>query len=138
MKKVLTAVLITTVALSCTNKDNKMETYKWPDATPPVAEIKPTTRILHGDTVVDNYYWMIDYFKKGPDSAKVVDYLTAENKYLDTMMSGTKAFREDLFKEMEMRDDFDLKNYLMHKIDYPLTNDKKKALYLFLDYIKKL
>jgi chorismate dehydratase len=46
--------------------------------------------------------------------------------------------REDLFKEMEMRNDFDLKDYLMHKIDYPLTNDKKKALYLFLDYIKSL
>jgi chorismate dehydratase len=46
--------------------------------------------------------------------------------------------REDLFKEMEMRNDFDLKDYLMHKIDYPLTDDKKKALYLFLDYIKSL
>ncbi|MFD1257773.1 menaquinone biosynthetic enzyme MqnA/MqnD family protein [Mucilaginibacter terrae] len=46
--------------------------------------------------------------------------------------------REELFKEMDMRPDFDLKDYLMHKIDYPLTDDKKKALYLFLDYIKIL
>ena len=103
MKKILPAVLLITSALSCTNKDNKMETYKWPAAAAPVAEIKPTTRILHGDTVVDNYYWMIDYFKKGPDSTKVVDYLTAENKYLDTMMSGSKTFREDLFKELKGR-----------------------------------
>jgi oligopeptidase B len=103
MKKILPSLLLITTALSCTNKDNKMETYKWPAANPPVAEIKPTTRILHGDTVVDNYYWMIDYFKKGPDSTKVVDYLTAENKYVDTMMSGTKAFREDLFKELKGR-----------------------------------
>ena len=103
MKKILPSLLLITTALSCTNKDNKMETYKWPAANPPIAEIKPTTRILHGDTVVDNYYWMIDYFKKGPDSTKVVDYLTAENKYVDTMMSGTKAFREDLFKELKGR-----------------------------------
>jgi chorismate dehydratase len=46
--------------------------------------------------------------------------------------------REDLFKEMDMRDDFDLVDYLMVKIDYDLTEDKKKALYMFLDYIKAL
>ena len=76
---------------------------KWPDAKPPIAEIKPFKRILHGDTVVDNYYWMIDYFKKGKDSNEVINYLTAENKYLDTMMSGTKTMQENLFKELKGR-----------------------------------
>lgn len=80
-----------------------METYKWPDVEAPVAEIKPKQRILHGDTVTDNYYWMIDYFKKGPNSTKIVDYLKAENAYLDTMMSGTKNLQADLFKEMKGR-----------------------------------
>ncbi|MBS7563105.1 menaquinone biosynthesis protein [Mucilaginibacter sp. Bleaf8] len=46
--------------------------------------------------------------------------------------------RSELFQEMPMRNDFDLKDYLMHRIDYPLTEPKKKALYLFLDYIKQL
>ena len=46
--------------------------------------------------------------------------------------------REQLFEELPMRADFDIKDYLMHKIDYPLTEDKKKALHLFLDYIKAL
>ncbi|NCD71936.1 menaquinone biosynthetic enzyme MqnA/MqnD family protein [Mucilaginibacter agri] len=46
--------------------------------------------------------------------------------------------REELFKELPMRDDFDIKDYLMHKIDYPLTDAKKQALYRFLDYIKAL
>jgi oligopeptidase B len=46
---------------------------------------------------------MNDYFKKGPDSSKVVDYLKAENSYLDTMMAGSKKFREDLFKELKRR-----------------------------------
>ena len=46
---------------------------------------------------------MNDFFKKGPDSTKVVDYLKAENAYLDTMLSGAKKFREDLFNEMKGR-----------------------------------
>jgi oligopeptidase B len=80
-----------------------MSNYIWPAATPPMAEIKPIQRTLHGDTVIDNYYWMIDYFKKGTDSDKVVEYLTAENKYLDTMMSGTETFQDALYKEMKGR-----------------------------------
>jgi len=80
-----------------------MENYNWPNAKAPIAEIKPTTRTIHGDTVVDNYYWMIDYFKEGPDSDKVVDYLKAENSYLDTMMNGTESLQEDLFKELKSR-----------------------------------
>lgn len=43
-----------------------------------------------------------------------------------------------LLKELPKRNDFDLEDYLMHKLDFSLTNDKKKALYLFLDYIKAL
>lgn len=58
----------------------------------PVAEKKEHWREIHSDRVLDNYYWMYDYFGKGPDSTKVVDYLTAENSYLDTMMNDTKAF----------------------------------------------
>jgi len=103
MKKTLPILLLLPVMVACNNSEKKMEVTQWPAATPPVAEIKPTTRVLHGDTVVDNYYWMIDYFKKGKDSSHVVQYLEAENKYTDTMMSGTKDFREDLFKELKGR-----------------------------------
>lgn len=46
--------------------------------------------------------------------------------------------RPELLKELPKRDDFDLDDYLMHKLDFNLTEDKKKALYLFLDYIKAL
>lgn len=76
---------------------------KWPKVAPPIAEKKPFQRIIHNDTVTDNYYWMIDYFKKGPDSEKVISYLNAENAYLDTMMSNTKAFQDALFLEMKGR-----------------------------------
>ena len=46
--------------------------------------------------------------------------------------------RLELLKELPKRDDFDLEDYLMHKLDFNLTEDKKKALFLFLDYIKAL
>ena len=88
---------------ACNNKEMKQEAYKWPNATPPVADRKEHMRILHDDSVPDPYYWMYDFFGKGPDSTKVVDYLTAENNYLDTMMAGTKKFQEDLFTEMKSR-----------------------------------
>jgi len=69
----------------------------------PVADKKEYWRTLHDDRVLDNYYWMYDYFGKGPDSSKVVDYLKAENTYLDAVMTGTKKFQADLFKEMKAR-----------------------------------
>jgi len=72
-------------------------------ATAPVAGKKEHWRVMHADSVLDNYYWMYDYFGKGPDSSKVVNYLIAENAYLDTVMSSTKKFQDDLFAEMKAR-----------------------------------
>jgi len=72
-------------------------------ATAPVAEKKEHWRVIHADSVADNYYWMYDYFGKGPDSTKVVSYLKAENAYLDTVMSLSKSFRTDLFAELKAR-----------------------------------
>ncbi len=105
MKPKLPAVVILFTMIACnTNKDSNGKAYAWPaGVTPPVAVKKPHLRMLHGDTVTDNYFWMIDYFKKGPDSTHVVDYLNAENAYLDTMMSGSRPFREKLFAEMKAR-----------------------------------
>ncbi len=101
-KRLLAALTIISMA-SCKSGIQR-EPYQFPEGVkPPVAEIKPHVRDIHGDKVVDNYYWMYDYFGKGPDSTKVVDYLKAENSYVDTMMSGTKAFQEKLFEEMKAR-----------------------------------
>ena len=46
--------------------------------------------------------------------------------------------RTEVLKELPARTDFDMKDYLFNKLDFELNNDKKKALYLFLDYIKNL
>ena len=72
-------------------------------ATAPIAEKKEHWRDIHDDRVLDNYYWMYDYFGKGPDSTKLVDYLKAENTYLDEVMAGTKQFQANLFTEMKAR-----------------------------------
>ena len=48
------------------------------------------------------------------------------------------AHRNDLLKEMPMLPNFDLADYLLNKLDFTLTEDKLKALHLFLAYINKL
>src|SRR6201996_1367256 len=45
--------------------------------------------------------------------------------------------RSELLKEIPARADFDFEDYLMHKLDFDLT-EEKKALYLFLDYVRAL
>ncbi|MDR2237334.1 MAG: S9 family peptidase [Chryseobacterium sp.] len=80
-----------------------MQAQKFPVLKAPIAEKQEHIRETHGDKVNDPYYWMIDYFKKGKDSTKVVDYLKAENTYWEGMMKDTEPFREKLFQEMKAR-----------------------------------
>jgi oligopeptidase B len=102
-------ISITSLTMIACNNDpaqvaGESVAYKWPqNVQPPDAERKNKELTAHGDTRIDEYYWMNDYFKKGPDSTKVVDYLKAENAYLDTMMAGVKDFRQKLFDEMKAR-----------------------------------
>lgn len=91
------------IIFSCNQNKNVNEAYQWPGAKPPVAEMKDHETGMHGDKRNDEYYWMADFFSKGPDSNKVVDYLEAENAYTDAMMAATKKFQEDLFAEMKGR-----------------------------------
>lgn len=82
----------------------KRTDYQWPaNIAVPIAEKKAKALTAHDDVRIDNYYWMNDFFKKGPDSAKAVHYLEAENKYYETMMAGTNAFQEKLYAEMKAR-----------------------------------
>jgi oligopeptidase B len=106
MRPKLLLALTGLILFSCKNTDTtvKKTPYKWPEGIkPPVADKKPAQFTAHGDTRTDDYYWMNDYFKKGPDSTRVVEYLTAENTYLDTMMAGTKQIQSDLFTEIKSR-----------------------------------
>lgn len=48
------------------------------------------------------------------------------------------AHRKELLKELPTHPGIDLEDYLLHKLDFDLTDDKRKALELFLAYIKQL
>ena len=96
-------LILAVIVFSCNQNKEVDKAYQWPGATPPVAEMKAHETGMHGDKRNDEYYWMADFFSKGPDSSKVVDYLKAENTFLDTMMAGSKKFRDDLFTEMKGR-----------------------------------
>ncbi len=66
-----------------------------PALTPPVAAKKPKTMTLHGDTRVDNYFWLRE--KTNPE---VIAYLEAENAYTKARMAHTEALQKTLYKEM--------------------------------------
>jgi oligopeptidase B len=62
---------------------------------PPVAKKIPKTMTIHGDTRVDDYYWM-----RERENPEVKAYLAAENSYADAVMRPTAPFQEKLYKEI--------------------------------------
>jgi oligopeptidase B len=61
----------------------------------PVARVEPTELELHGTTRIDDYYWL----REREDPA-VVEYLAAENAYLEAEMAHTDDLQERLFQEI--------------------------------------
>jgi oligopeptidase B len=114
----LVLVYITFALPSCKNYDgsinsemkyNQSMLMKNTDIVAPTAEKIPITSTIHGDTRVDNYFWMrlTDEQKnaKIPDhqTQKVLDYLVAENAYREKMMSHADSFQNRLFDEIKGR-----------------------------------
>jgi len=62
---------------------------------PPVAKIVPRIITIHGDTRVDNYFWLRD--RKDPDT---IAYLEAENQYLQEKLQHTESLQASLYAEM--------------------------------------
>ncbi len=75
----------------------------WPNVMAPMAAVYPHVRNIHDDAVRDDYYWMIDYFKKGEKAQEVIDYLEKENDYTSLMLQDTVDLQEDLFHELKSR-----------------------------------
>lgn len=63
-------------------------------ATPPVAKKQPHKTVLHGDTLIDNYFWM-----KEKSNPEVIKHLEAENAYAAAVMKPTEALQDTLYKE---------------------------------------
>ncbi|MEL1245892.1 S9 family peptidase [Flavobacterium sp. DGU11] len=93
MKKhvLLSCVCVIFAANAQSNKTKMTETIK-----PPLAAVKPKKLEKHGDVRTDNYYWLNE--RENPE---VIDYLTKENTYYNTMTAGLKDFQKSLFEEMK-------------------------------------
>jgi len=67
--------------VACKQTNMEKTPYAWPsNISAPKAAEKLRTFVQHSDTITDEYYWLNDFFKKGPDSTAVVEYLQAENR----------------------------------------------------------
>ena len=72
----------------------------------PVAKKVPLELTEHGDTRVDNYFWMrLSDDQKNAETADaqtqdVIDYLEEENKYIDSKLAHTQPLQEKLFDEI--------------------------------------
>jgi oligopeptidase B len=64
----------------------------------PTAPKRPHTITQHGETRIDNYYWMRD--RQDPD---VLKYLRAESDYLEEVMGHTRPLQDMLYAEMKSR-----------------------------------
>lgn len=62
---------------------------------PPVARIVPHTLEAHGQTRVDDYYWL-----RERENPEVIAYLKAENAYADSVMAPYAGQEEALFQEI--------------------------------------
>lgn len=105
MKKTLWSIplLVVTLLLSACSPGVKQETT---DLQPPSPEKIPHELTAHGNKRIDNYYWMKltdaqkNAGKKDEQTQKVLDYLNAENRYLEAKMKHTEALQEKLYKEI--------------------------------------
>ena len=103
--------------------------------TPPKAKKIQKKLSLHGDTRIDNYYWINE--RENPE---VIQYLKEENAYTESVMKPTEALQKKLFKEMKSRikeDDSSAPfkyNYFWYitryekGAEYPIFSRKKETL----------
>jgi oligopeptidase B len=68
------------------------------DPVPPVARVERRVHTIHGETRIDEYFWLRD--RSDPE---VSAYLEAENRYTGAVMRHTEALQERLYQEMRGR-----------------------------------
>ncbi|HEU0295260.1 MAG TPA: S9 family peptidase [Anaerolineales bacterium] len=64
----------------------------------PIAPKRPYLITQHGETRVDDYFWL-----RNRQDPEVMKYLTAQMDYLEEVMGRVKPFQESLFLEMKAR-----------------------------------
>ncbi len=97
IKLIKSCFLIALTTFAACNKLSKMNANEMIIEVPKAKKI-PKELTAHGDTRIDNYYWL-----RERDNPEVIDYLNAENEYLKKMLAHTDSFQEKLFLEMKGR-----------------------------------
>lgn len=115
---------------SPTNMKNTVET-----AVAPIAKKVAKELTIHGDTRIDNYYWLNDR-----EDQEVIDYLNEENAFTQSKLSHLDEFKDALFDEIVGRikkDDSSVpykKNGYFYIVryepgkEYPIYTRKKETL----------
>eukprot|EP00493_Phyllostaurus_siculus_P022785 UN23119 len=91
------------------------QTEKPVSAVAPIAKKVPHEMTIHGDTRIDDYYWLRDDKRKAPD---VISYLNAENAYTEAMLAHTQTLQDKLFEELKGRIKKDDDSVPVKKGDY--------------------
>ena len=66
--------------------------------TTPIAQKKQNETHIHGDVLVDEYFWL-----REKDNPAVLEHLNTENAYCACMLKPADEGRERLFQEMKAR-----------------------------------
>ncbi len=93
--------MLTAAPLSCGNdpagqtEKTTSKMYEKTGLELPQAAKKPKELTIHGDTRIDDYYWL-----NQREDEEVLAYLNAENTYTKSMMSHLDTFQEKLYQEI--------------------------------------
>jgi oligopeptidase B len=107
----LFSTIILLLMCSASFAQTEKSTKKIVMSKPPVAQKIPHEISTHGDTRIDNYYWMrlsdeqknAEEANRDEQTKQVLGYLNAENAYTNEVMAHTEQFQKDLFSEMKGR-----------------------------------
>ena len=97
----LMALILTAALLSCGSdpagqtEKTTSKMYEKTGLELPQATKKPKELTIHGDTRIDDYYWL-----NQREDEEVLAYLNAENTYTKGMMSHLDTFQEKLYQEI--------------------------------------
>jgi oligopeptidase B len=102
---------------------------------PPLAEKRPRRLETHGQTRLDDYYWL-----RERENPEVIAYLQEENAYFEAMTAHTDDLRQTLFQEIVARipqtdvevpvrlDDFFYYRRYEEGLEYPIYARRKGSL----------
>ena len=90
MKNILQLSILVVTLVACSGEK--------PSSPTPAPEKRPVTLELHGDSRVDNYFWL-----RERENPEVIAYLEADNAYTEEALSPYKGLQDVLVDEMKAR-----------------------------------